>query len=152
MSRLFLLVPLMFAATPALAADKAPAKTPQKVQPKAAHGGMKVDPRIRAEFERTDANHDGFLSREEIDARVARMDVGKSRMSPDQAKMFANRWFVTADANHDGKVSLYEMQGLFRAIASRYDLNHDGVISLDERAAARAAVIDGGKGAAPQGR
>ncbi|AXJ95411.1 MULTISPECIES: EF-hand domain-containing protein [unclassified Sphingomonas] len=145
--RPIVLIPLLLVATPALAADKTPAKSP------AAKGAAaKVDPRIRAEFDRTDTNHDGFLSREEIGARVARMDVGKTKMPPEQAKMFADRWFTTADANHDGKVSLYEMQGLFRAIASRYDLNHDGVISLDERAAARAAVIDGPKGAAPQGR
>ena len=83
---------------------------------------------------------------------VARMDVGKTQMPAAKAKAMADAWFNTADANHDGKVSPAEMQGLFRAIASRYDLNHDGVISLDERAAARAAVMGGPAKALPQGR
>ncbi|MGR6330512.1 EF-hand domain-containing protein [Sphingomonas sp. XXL09] len=103
----------------------------------------KVDPKIRGEFNRTDTNHDGFLSRAEIDARVERMNVGKAPMPEAKAKAMANAWFNTADANHDGKVSPAEMQGLFRAIASRYDTNHDGVVSLDERAAARAAILGG---------
>ncbi|MCP3735069.1 EF-hand domain-containing protein [Sphingomonas sp. RP10(2022)] len=126
------LLPLLLLATPALAADK-------------------VDPKIKADFDKTDTNHDGFLTRAEVDARVARMDVGKAKMPAGKAKAIAGAWFNTADANHDGKVSPAEMQGLFRALASRYDTNHDGVISLDERAAARAAVL-GGAGAGPVGR
>ncbi|MCI1141534.1 EF-hand domain-containing protein [Sphingomonas sp. WKB10] len=133
------ILPLLIA-TPALAAGKA--------DPKAA---AKIDPRIKADFDKTDTNHDGFISRAEVDARVARMDVGKTQMPAAKAKAMADAWFNTADANHDGKVSPAEMQGLFRAIASRYDLNHDGVISLDERAAARAAVMGGPAKALPQG-
>jgi hypothetical protein len=114
-------LPVLMLATPALA--------------------QKVDPRIRAEFDKTDANRDGFLSRAEVDARVARMDAGKMKMPASKAKAISGAWFNTADANHDGKVSPAEMQGLFRALASRYDTNHDGVVSLDERTAARAAVI-----------
>ena len=124
------LLPLLIAAAPAAA--------------------QAIDPKIRAEFDKTDANHDGVLTRAEIDARVARMDVGKNKMPPGKAKQISGAWFNTADANHDGKVSPAEMQGLFRALASRYDTNHDGVVSLDERAAARAAVA--GPGAAPAGR
>ncbi len=126
-------LPVLLLATPALA--------------------QKVDPKIKAEFDKTDANKDGFLTRAEIDGRVARMDVGKNKMPPGKAKAISGAWFNTADANHDGKVSPTEMQGLFRALASRYDTNHDGVVSLDERTAARAAVIGpqvGGK--APAGR
>ena len=134
------ILPLLLA-TPALAAGKA--------DPKAS---AKIDPRIKADFDKTDTNHDGFISRAEVDARVARMDVGKAQLPAAQAKAMANAWFTTADANHDGKVSPAEMQGLFRAIASRYDLNHDGVISLDERAAARAAVMGGPQQALSKGR
>ena len=123
-------LPLLLIATPSLAADR-------------------IDPKIRAEFDKTDTNKDGVLTRAEIDARVARMDVGKTKMPPGKAKAISGAWFNTADANHDGKVTPNEMQGLFRALASRYDTNHDGVVSLDERAAARAAVIGG---AGPQGR
>ena len=126
------LLPLMFVAAPSLAADK-------------------IDPAIKRDFDRTDTNHDGFLSRAEVDARVERMNVGKAPIPAAKAKAMANAWFNTADANHDGKVAPAEMQGLFRAIASRYDTNHDGVVSLDERAAARAAILGGAK-AAPQGR
>lgn len=127
---LFAVLPILLLATPALAADK-------------------IDPKIRAEFDKTDANKDGVLTRAEIDARVARMDVGKAKMAPGKAKAISGAWFNTADANHDGKVTPNEMQGLFRALASRYDTNHDGVVSLDERAAARAAVVGP---AGPQGR
>ncbi|WP_293873719.1 MULTISPECIES: EF-hand domain-containing protein [unclassified Sphingomonas] len=126
-----LLPVLMLTATPSLAAEK-------------------IDPKIRAEFDKTDANKDGVLTRAEIDARVARMDVGKAKMPPGKAKAISGAWFNTADANHDGKVTPVEMQGLFRALASRYDTNHDGVVSLDERAAARAAVV--GPAAGPTGR
>ncbi|MGP7796313.1 EF-hand domain-containing protein [Sphingomonas sp. CLY1604] len=128
------LLPLFLLATPALAADK-------------------VDPKLRAEFDKSDLNHDGFLSRAEVEARVDRMDVGKQKMAPGKAKAIAGAFFNTADANHDGKVSPVEMQGLFRALASRYDTNHDGVVSLEERAAARAAVVGPPAGAgAPKGR
>ena len=123
------LLPLLIAAAPAAA--------------------QAIDPKIRAEFDKTDANHDGVLTRAEIDARVARMDVGKNKMPPGKAKQISGAWFNTADANHDGKVTPAEMQGLFRALASRYDTNHDGVVSLEERAAARAAVVGP---AAPRGR
>jgi len=127
------LLPLLLAAAPAIAADK-------------------VDPKIRAEFDRSDLNHDGVLSRAEVEARVDRMDVGKTKMPAAKAKAIAGAFFTTADANHDGKVTPGEMQGLFRALASRYDTNHDGVVSLDERAAARAAVLGQTPSAAAKGR
>jgi len=128
------LLPLFLLATPALAADK-------------------VDPKLRAEFDKSDLNHDGFLSRAEVMARVNRMDVGKQKMPAGKAQAIAGAFFNTADANHDGKVSPVEMQGLFRALASRYDTNHDGVVSLEERAAARAAVVGAPAGTGvPKGR
>jgi len=86
------ILPLLLA-TPALAAGKA--------DPKAS---AKIDPRIKADFDKTDTNHDGFISRAEVDARVARMDVGKAQLPAAKAKAMANAWFTTADANHDGKV------------------------------------------------
>ena len=128
---LLAVLPVLLLATPSLAADR-------------------IDPKIRAEFDKTDANKDGVLTRAEIDARVARMDVGKAKMPPGKAKAISGAWFNTADANHDGKVTPNEMQGLFRALASRYDTPHDGVVSLAERAAARAAVI--APAAGPTGR
>ena len=128
---LLAVLPVLLLATPSLAADR-------------------IDPKIRAEFDKTDANKDGVLTRAEIDARVARMDVGKAKMPPGKAKAISGAWFNTADANHDGKVTPNEMQGLFRARASRYDTKQDGVVSLDERAAARAAVI--APAAGPTGR
>lgn len=115
-------LPLVLLASPKLAAEK-------------------IDPKLQAEFDRSDANHDGVLTRAEIDARVAKMDVGANKMPPGKAKAISAAWFNTADANHDGKVTPAEMQGLFRALASRYDTNHDGVVSLEERNAARAAII-----------
>jgi Ca2+-binding EF-hand superfamily protein len=129
---LFAALPILLLATPAVA--------------------QKIDPKIKTEFDRTDANKDGFLTRAEVDTRVARMDVGKNKMPAGKAKQISGAWFNTADANHDGKVSPTEMQGLFRALASRYDTNHDGVVSLDERAAARAAVAGPAGPGIPKGR
>lgn len=121
---------------PALAADR-PAAKPQP----GARTVAAVSPRVKAEFAASDTNKDGFLSRAEVQARVRRMDVGASRMSPDQVQMLAAAWFAKADANGDAKVSPAEMQRLLGAIARRYDTNGDGTVSVAERAAARRETL-----------
>jgi Ca2+-binding EF-hand superfamily protein len=128
----FVLLAAALLATPALAADK-PAPS--------AKTAAAVSPRIKAEFARSDANKDGFLTRAEVQARVQRMDVGRSRMSPAQVQMLASTWFTTADTNRDAKVSPAEMQRLLARIAGRYDTNGDGVVSVAERQAARGATL-----------
>ena len=100
-----------------------------------------ISPRVAAEFKASDTNGDGVLTRAEVQARVARMDAGRARLTPAKAQMLASAWFGSADANRDGKVTPAEMQGLLVAMARRYDSNGDGVVSVSERQAARAATL-----------
>ena len=125
MNRYLSLLPLALLATAASAADKAPP----------------VDSRLKAEFAASDTDKNGKLSRAEIRARVGRMDAGRTRLSPEQAQTLADRLFTLADRNRDGGITPTEMQGMFQAMAQRYDTNHDGTVSIAERKAARAAVI-----------
>lgn len=128
-------LPLLLLATPVLAQ---PAKKPALA--------ATVDPRLKAEFAKSDTNKDGVLSRAEVDARIERMNVGKTKVPPERSRMLAAVWFARADANKDGKVTPFEMQKLFRAMAQKYDTNGDGVVSIEERAAARAAIAGPGVG------
>jgi Ca2+-binding EF-hand superfamily protein len=74
---------------------------------------------IQQRFATRDANHDGFLTTDELGANgpatIARLD-----------------------ADHDGKISLAEAHTVMMAMFDRADANHDGTISDDERAAAMA--------------
>lgn len=139
---------VLAAALLAPAAEKPRAAKPQAAKSQAAkpkpgaRTAAAVSPRVAAEFKASDANGDGALSRAEVLARVKRMDVGSTRMSPEQVEMLASAWFARTDANRDGKVTPAEMQRLLTAIARRYDANGDGVVSVSEREAARAATLN----------
>jgi Ca2+-binding EF-hand superfamily protein len=94
--------------------------------------------KFKKEFAATDTNHDGYWSRAEVGARIARMRVGKSKTDGAQVQKLAAMWFVTADTNHDGQVSEAEAEKLLRATFERYDANHDGKVGGAERARAEA--------------
>ena len=128
-----------FAATPA---KKAPVKTSQ----------IKTDPRVAAEFKARDLNHDGVLSRPEVTASIARMQAGKSQMGAGQTQALTDLFFLHADANHDGKITLAEMQGLMVAVAAKADTSHDGVVSVAEQRAAQARMMTNMNNAMPPGR
>ncbi|WP_375394847.1 hypothetical protein [uncultured Sphingomonas sp.] len=64
------------------------------------------------EFAATDTNHDGVLTRAEVQARIAKMRAGGSRIDPVHSKRLADLWFDHADANNDGKVTRDEGQAL----------------------------------------
>lgn len=81
-----------------------------------------------ASFSETDANHDGALSRDEIQAfhrahREARREAGGPRRDP----------MSRADANNDGRVTREEFLAGPAAMFDRMDTNNDGVLSADER-------------------
>ena len=103
-------------------------------------------------FDRLDTNHDGSISRQEFMA--SRSEVREQRviiMHPDGAATgqspmpgmqemrmhamggFGGHLFETADANHDGRVSLQEAQAAALAHFDRADLNHDGKLTPEER-------------------
>lgn len=84
--------------------------------------------KFKKEFAVTDANHDGYWSRAEVNARVARMRDGKGSADQAKIKKLADMWFETADTNHDGKVSEAEAEKLLKAIFRRYDANGDGKV------------------------
>jgi len=118
------LLPFALAAVPGLAAT-----------------AVTIDPKLRAEFDKSDTNKDGVLTQAEVNARIAQMSRGNKNLSAAQTRQLSTLWFSRADANHDGKVTPAEMQALFKATANRYDTNHDGVISIAERNAAHAAML-----------
>jgi Ca2+-binding EF-hand superfamily protein len=116
--------------------------------------------RVKAMFDRIDANHDGSITLAEFDAyRSARLAEWQSRRGERRDKAFA-----AMDADRSGQVSKAEfdsfaasdkakaMRNLARAsmvrtgIASRWfdraDGNHDGKITLDEAQSSAMAIFD----------
>jgi hypothetical protein len=76
---------------------------------------------IQARFATRDANHDGFLTADEL-GESGPMAIAR------------------LDADHDGKISLAEARTAMLAMFDRVDTNHDGVVSPEERAAAEAQM------------
>ena len=142
-SLLLAAVALVAIQSPALAQNKPATKPGAKTV-------AAVSPRVAAEFKASDTNKDGFLSRAEIQARVRRMDVGKTKMSPGQVEMLSQSLFARADINKDNKLSPPEMQRSLVAMARRYDTNGDGVVSMAERQAARSATLAEVQGESPR--
>jgi Ca2+-binding EF-hand superfamily protein len=108
--------------------------------------GPRGRPDPQASFDRMDANHDGSISRDEYlayrargprGARAAGADGAARPRRPSLGWGFTGRWFDRVDADHDGRVSLAEVQRAATALFDRLDTNHDGTLSPDERAAAR---------------
>jgi len=103
-------------------------------------GGSRNTPQSREEaeqraqmvFEQLDANHDGFVTQDEVDAF--------SKLMGDNPRIAGRvtRMFTEADANHDGKVSAAEAKARADAAFDTADANHDGTLSPEERQAARA--------------
>ncbi|WP_174286728.1 EF-hand domain-containing protein [Sphingomonas bacterium] len=118
-----------------LAAALAGIAVPAAAQDTRASAAAKYD----LEFAATDTNHDGVLTRAEVQARIGRMQASGNRIDPVHAKRLADLWFDHADANKDGKVTRAEGQTLLAKTFDLYDRNHDGKIDADERAAAGAA-------------
>ena len=76
---------------------------------------------VQARFAARDANHDGFMTADEL--------------GPNGAATVAR-----LDADHDGKVSLAEAMAGMLGLFDRVDTNHDGTISPEERAAFEASM------------
>lgn len=100
-----LLLPALLLATPAFAQE-----TRQSAAAK-----------FNTEFNTSDLNHDGFLTRAEVAKRIASMKVGPGKPDPVHAKRLTDLWFAQADANHDGKVTRAEAQALLSQTFDRYE-------------------------------
>src|SRR5262245_15016106 len=81
-------------------------------------------------FQRLDTNHDGVVTRQELDAAMAQFG-GKGGGGGRFAAM-ADRLFSQGDSVTQAQ---FEAQALQRF--DRQDLNHDGVVTADERQQAR---------------
>ena len=92
------------------------------------------------EFNATDLNHDGVLTRAEVQARILKMQAAGSRIDAVHAKRLADLWFDNADTNKDGKVTRAEGQALLARMFDRSDRNRDGQVDADEQAAAGRAM------------
>lgn len=98
---------------------------------------------MNADFSKIDTNHDGLLSKQEIE---------NWQRANEMAEIMARNHaiFLQLDTNHDGVLSPEEF-AKFHAdppppnaapMLSRFDTNHDGVISLVEFRAATLANFD----------
>lgn len=106
--------------------------------------------RVQKLFARLDANHDGFVTQDELQASAqamhARMEQGAAQRG--------SKLFDRLDANHDGVVTEAEFNAAmarrsqqpsaphqaptWARLAARFDTNHDGQISRAEFDAVRA--------------
>jgi len=118
-------------------------------------GGGMPHPDRGAMFDKLDKNKDGSISRQEF--MSAKPDVHEKRvfvmrdgegpvdieggpgkphvkiMHMDMGMRMHGRMFESADANHDGKVSLQEMTNAALQHFDMADANHDGKLTPDER-------------------
>ena len=109
---------------------------------------------VRIEFRQTDLDHDGVLTRAEVEKRVARMkvNVADHDLAAKQVQMLTDLWFARGDLDHNGKITLKETEATALAVFNRYDTNHDGLISPAERHVGSAAMMAVPAGKAPEGR
>jgi len=122
-----ILLPLLLAAGPDMAAGET------RAQNEAAGAAL---------HQRTDANHDGYVTFAETRAAALAMVApqGQSIALPADDR-FARSQFNRADINHDGRISFKEaMAGADRAFAEA-DTDHDGVLSPQERGAYAAGAL-----------
>lgn len=92
--------------------------------------------------ERMDANHDGYVTFQELSTTAHSMVVPKGALpAPSVESRVARRQFDLADADHDGRISLKEaVEGADRSFADA-DTDHDGILSQDERGTYAAQIL-----------
>ena len=129
MNRLLLAAMSFVIALPAFAQD---ASDPPRGNRNAPQSREEAEQRAQMVFEQLDANHDGFVTQDEVDA-FSRLMGDNPRITGRVTRMFGE-----ADANHDGKVSAAEAKARADAAFDTADANHDGTLSPEERQAARA--------------
>ncbi|HET7606970.1 MAG TPA: hypothetical protein VFK28_13005 [Sphingomicrobium sp.] len=85
---------------------KADVKTPHAHAAKAT-SRADVDTRVAAAFAKLDANHDGFVTLEEVNARTDRRE---QRVEERAARFDPAKFFGRMDANRDGKITRAEAE------------------------------------------
>jgi len=130
MNRLLVAALPLLIVTPAVA-QEAPAGGPPRGNGGAPQSKEQAEERAQMVFEQLDANHDGFVTQDEIDA-FTKLIGDNPRIVGRVTKMFTD-----SDANHDGKVSAAEAKAHADAAFDAADANHDGILTPEERQAAR---------------
>jgi Ca2+-binding EF-hand superfamily protein len=113
--------------------------------------------RREARFAQLDANKDGAISKAEFEARQMRSGNRAERRAERRAQRgiagrgalagrMGKNWFVRADADKDGRISLAEATARPLQMFVRVDANKDGTISADEGRAAFKARRDARQG------
>jgi hypothetical protein len=126
MRKCLALLPMLLLAGPALA-DPPPAKR------------IDVEQRAEAMFDKSDANHDGILTRDEYHAALAAIVKAKGGTPTAKGWAIVDAQFDAVDQAHTGRIP----RGNFVAAALAHfdgaDLNHDGTVTPGE--ARKAASI-----------
>jgi hypothetical protein len=130
--------------TPLVAqAQTPPAQAPGAQAPQGGRGGWMQGPQTRDQakqradmmFQRFDLNHDGVVTRQEVDQILAQMSSGDDSGRGDRMARMVDRLFGGAQSITQAQ---FEAQALARFDAM--DLNHDGTVTPEERQQAMAAM------------
>jgi len=91
--------------------------------------------RGKAQFDAGDANHDGAITKDELNAVIT------SQMGSAPAQNMIDGIFAAMDTDHDGKITAAEAEKLRTNSFDKADANHDGTLTPEEVEAARAAAV-----------
>jgi len=127
----------------------APAPSAQAPANEGGRGGWNQGPQTRDQakqradmmFQRFDVNHDGVVTRQEVDQMLAQMSSGDDSGRGDRMARMVDRLFGGAQSITQAQ---FEAQALARFDAM--DANHDGTVTPEERQQAMAAMRAQGRG------
>lgn len=93
---------------------------------------------VKAQFAAIDANHDGVVTRDEFDRFRASPAGQRASASTDPFSHIGGHWFDHADPDGTGRVTLDAAERHPLSLFDMADVNHDGVVSVAEMQAAQA--------------
>lgn len=91
----------------------------------------------KRQFAELDSNHDGVVTRDEFDRFHASAAGRAADATSDPFQHIGGHWFVHADPDGTGRVTLKMAEQHPLQLFDEVDLNHDGVLSLEELKLAR---------------
>ena len=136
----------LFASAPAFAQTAPAARPPAAAAPQQLTR-TQLSQQLDTEFKNLDANHDGKLTKAEVEAAMTRRAAQAQAEVNQQLKTV----FEKIDTNHNGSISLAEFQAQQKisidpakvdARVAQLDTNHDGVVTAEEYRNATLAQFD----------